>query len=103
MNGNYYNTYSENGLNSYQANDKEEDYIDNILKQNKGKKIKLYISIPGSSEYQNKEFIGILEQIGKDHIAISNPQTGSWNLIPLIYLAYIEFEEPINYNRHFYN
>ena len=102
MNGSYYNTY-EKSNNISQNNHINELYLDNILLLNKGKKIKLYISIPGTEEYQNKVFNGVLEHTGKDHIIISNPENGLWSIIPIIYLVYIDFEEPINYNNHFYN
>ena len=72
-----------------------ESYIDNILRLNKGKKTKIYITIPNSKE--EKIFEGILETVGKDHIIMSNPSTGEWYLIPIIYLNYIIFEEKINY------
>lgn len=102
MNNQYYPNQSylknyEQQPNSYQTN--EQLYIENILKINKGKKANLHITIPTSNEWQDKNFEGIIEQSGKDYIIISNPNTGEWNLIPLIYLDYITFEEPINYKQ----
>mgnify|MGYP002869602215 CR=1 FL=1 len=64
---------------------------------NIGKKIRLYITIPGSSEWQNKEFKGIIENVNKDHIILSDPASGEWHLIPIIYLGFITFEEKIKY------
>ena len=85
MNGNYYMASSD-------------DYINgNNRLLNKGKKVKVFITVPGSSEWQDKLFEGIIEEIGKDHIIISNPQTGEWNLILIIYIVFITFDEPINY------
>ena len=85
--------------NEYYQPTKEELYLDSILKLNKGKMIKLNVTIPGSIEWQDQIFEGILESAGKDNIIISNPNTGQWNIIPLIYLDYITLEEPVKYNK----
>lgn len=78
----------------------EQSYIENILRLNKGKKAKLYVTIPGSEEYQNKIFEGIIEQAGRDHIIVSNPN-GEWYLILMIYLNFVIFDEPINFIKDF--
>lgn len=126
MNGNFYNgSYPNNsnntfpgvGLNnntvpnqqsvpSYQEqynniND-EQSYIENILRLNRGKKARFHVTVPGSIEWQDRVFDGIIEQAGKDHIIVSNPSTGEWYLILLIYLDFVTFEESINYNKQFY-
>lgn len=103
MNGTYYQTASyPNELNLNTApignNDFEQSYIENILRQNKGKKVKAYFSFTDSVEWKDKIFEGIIEESGKDHLILSDPRTGKWNLIQMIYLNYIEFEEPIKYN-----
>ena len=74
-----------------------ESYIENVLRLNKGKKAKFYITIPSSKESEEKVFDGILEKVGKDHVIVSNPINGEWYLIPMIYLNYITFEEKINF------
>lgn len=88
---------NQNGTNFTSFNTQEQSYIENILNKNKGKKATFYISIPNSKEIDNKPFTGIIEQIGKDHIIISNPN-GKWYLLPLMYLTYITFDETINYS-----
>ena len=75
----------------------EQSYIENILRLNKGKKIKAYVSYPDSSAWQNKIYDGIIEQAGRDHLIISDPSNGHWYLIRIIYLDYVEFMENINY------
>jgi len=123
MNGSFYsgsygnNSFPGTGLNgntvpnqqsvpSYQdqygGNDNEQSYIENILRLNRGKKARFHITVPGSVEWQDRVFEGIIEQAGKDHIIVSNPTTGEWYLIILIYLDFVTFEEPINYNNQFY-
>ena len=80
----------------------EQSYIENILRLNKGKKARFHVTVPGSIEWQDRVFDGIIEQSGKDHIIVSNPNTGEWYLILMIYLVFVTFEEPINYKKEFY-
>ena len=75
----------------------EQSYIWNILRVNKGKLINIYMTFPDSVEWRDKVFTGILEQSGRDHIIISDPKTGKWQLLLMIYVSYITFEETINY------
>ena len=121
MNGSYYqgNAFPGVGLNnntvpnqqsvpSYETNknntmfDAEQSYTENILRLNAGKKAKLHVTVPGSKEWQDRVFEGIIEQSGRDHIIMSNPQTGEWYLVLMIYLDFVTFEEPINYKKQYY-
>lgn len=77
----------------------EQSYIENILRNNKGKKIKAYVSFPDSINWKDKIFTGIIEQAGRDHLIISDPTTGKWYMILMIYLDYVEFDEKINYKK----
>ena len=79
----------------------EQSYIENILRLNKGKLGKFYCSFPDSNEWRDTVFTGIVEQAGRDHLIISNPSTGKWYLILMIYLNYAEFDEKINYLNSF--
>ena len=85
-----------------QANDNmldlEQSYIENILRLNKGKRAKAYFSFPDSNEWRDKVFEGIIEEAGKDHLVMSDPKTGKWSLILLIYLNFVEFDEKMNYS-----
>lgn len=119
MNGSYYNnpTFPGTGLNngavpnqqsvpSYESNIfkaaiDEQSYIENILRLNKGKVGKFYVTIPGSNDWRDKVFTGVIEQSGRDHIIVSNPTNGEWYLILMIYLDYVTFDEPINYIKQF--
>ncbi len=75
----------------------EQSYVENILRMNKGKKVKAYVSYSDSVEWRDKVFEGIIEQAGRDHLILSDPNTGKWYLILMIYLDYVEFTEKINY------
>ena len=120
MNGSYFNSgFPGTGLNdntvpnqqsmpnyqnqnSFSGPIEEQSYIENILRLNRGKKARLHVTVPGSIEWQDRVFDGIIEQAGKDHVILSNPTTGEWYLILIIYLDFVTFEEPINYNKQFY-
>ena len=102
MHGNFYNNEYDDILNNQNNIITSEKYIDDILKLNKGKKIILHTTIPGSNEWQDKTFEGIIENIGKDHIVMSNPQNGEWYLVPMIYTAFITFLEEVNNNSSLY-
>ena len=59
------------------------------------------MSYPDSEQYRDKVFTGIIEQSGRDHIIISEPSTGRWYLLLIIYLDYVEFDEQINFIKNF--
>ena len=116
MNGTYYqnptfptnqSNYEVNMNNNKAADDygvslpMEQSYIENILRLNKGKMVKAYVSFPDSTEWRNKIFEGRIEQAGRDHLIISNPKNGEWYLILMIYLNYVTFDEKINYGYEF--
>ena len=79
----------------------EQSYIENILRLNRGKKAKFHITVPGSKEWQDRVFEGIIEQSGRDHIIVSNPNTGEWYLILMIYRDFVTFDESINFIKDF--
>ncbi len=108
MNGTYYQnpTFPTAATNNYTDNivpvgtelTMEQSYIENILRLNRGKKVKAYVSYPDSLDWKDSIYNGIIEQAGRDHLIISNPETGKWYLILMIYLNFVEFEEKINYS-----
>ena len=110
MNGNFFSnpTFPNNEYVNPSVNDKEfipiddvpmqQSYIENILRRNKGKRAKLYVSFPDSNEWRDRIYDGIIEQAGRDHVIISDPKTGKWYLVLMIYLDYVEFDERINYS-----
>ncbi len=80
----------------------EQSYIENILRVNKGKKVSVYQSFSDAGEWKDSIFTGIIEQSGRDHIILSDPQTGNWYLLLMIYVNFIKFDEPINTVSQFY-
>lgn len=119
MNGNYYENptfpgaFEENNFRqvnmttppgniSYSSlNDDEQSYIENILRLNKGKRARAYVSYPDSVEWRDKVYDGLIEEAGRDHLIMSDPSTGKWYLIRIIYLNYVEFDERINYSHSY--
>ena len=105
MNNNYYPNYQTGG--GYPNQEyaptagntlfNEQSYVENILRLNKGKLGKFYCTFPDSNEWRDTVFTGIIEQAARDHLIISNPSTGKWYLILMVYLNYAEFDEKINY------
>ena len=80
----------------------EQSYIENILRLNRGKSVEIYTSYADANAWKDKIFKGIIEQSGKDHIILSDPITGEWYIILLIYVDYIKFMERINVSPEFY-
>lgn len=76
----------------------EQSYIENILRLNKGKIGTFYYTFPDSNEWRDRKFVGVIEAAGRDHIIISDPNTGVRHLLLMIYLDYVDFDEPINYS-----
>lgn len=73
-------------------------YLDNILRLNRGKLARVRMTFnSGGSSSETKVFTGIIETAARDHIVLSDPQTGGRFLLLTIYLDYIEFPEEINY------
>ena len=80
----------------------EQSYIENILRVNKGKRVSVYQSFADAEQWKDRVFTGIIEQSGRDHIILSDPQTGNWYLLLMIYVNFIKFDEEINTIQQFY-
>ncbi|MDQ0342967.1 spore germination protein Q [Lederbergia wuyishanensis] len=79
----------------------EESYIENILRLNKGKLVHVHSTFEHNREWNAKIFNGIIEAAGRDHLILSDPQTGKRYLIPMVYVDYVTFDEPIEYEYPF--
>ncbi|MDQ1143503.1 spore germination protein Q [Bacillus sp. SORGH_AS 510] len=75
----------------------EQSYIENILRLNKGKLATVFATFEGNSQWNAKEFKGIIEAAGRDHVILSDPQVGTRFLIPMVAVDYITFPEEIEY------
>lgn len=76
----------------------ERSYIENILRLNKGKQATVYMTFEDGQQGIAKTFKGVIEAAGRDHLILSDPQSGKRYLLLMIYLNYVTFDEPINYD-----
>jgi spore germination protein Q len=79
----------------------EQSYIENILRLNRGKAATVYMTFENNPDWNAKIFRGIIEAAGRDHIILSDPQTGKRYLLLMVYLDYITFDEELNYEYPF--
>ncbi|SCC26011.1 spore coat protein GerQ [Fictibacillus enclensis] len=79
----------------------EQSYIENILRLNKGKVATIYQTFEGSDKWNSKVFRGTIEAAGRDHIILSDPQSGKRYLLLMVFVNYITFDEPIEYTYPF--
>ncbi|MCM3702678.1 spore coat protein GerQ [Paenibacillus macerans] len=75
----------------------EQSYIENILRLNLGKVGTFYMTYENNREWNAKIFKGILEAAGRDHIIISDPNTGQRIVLLMVNLDYATFDEPLYY------
>jgi len=75
----------------------EESYIENILRLNLGKIITVYQTFENNVQWNAKIFRGRLEAAGRDHIILSDPQTGRRYLLLMVNTDYITADEELNY------
>ncbi|MBM7714432.1 spore germination protein Q [Bacillus thermophilus] len=79
----------------------EQSYIENILRINKGKLVEVHATFENNKEWNAMIFRGLIEAAGRDHLIISDPETGKRYLIPMVYVDYVTFDEPIEYEYPF--
>lgn len=75
----------------------EQSYIENILRLNKGKLVTVFATFEGNNQWNAKEFKGLIEAAGRDHVILSDPQSGARFLIPMVAVDYVQFSEEIEY------
>ena len=73
------------------------NYIEEVLKLNKGKMVKVFLTFDRNPEWVAKIIQGIILNAGRDHVVLKDPQTGTHYLILNVYIDYLEFDEPIEY------
>ncbi|MFC7680261.1 spore coat protein GerQ [Paenibacillus sp. GCM10028914] len=75
----------------------EQSYVENILRLNLGKQATFYMTYENNSQWNAKIFTGVIEAAGRDHIVISEPQTGRRIILLMVNLDYVVFNEPLHY------
>ncbi|KIO63310.1 hypothetical protein B4064_2404 [Caldibacillus thermoamylovorans] len=79
----------------------EQSYIENILRLNRGKFVTVYFTFENNPEWNAKIFKGVVEAAGRDHLILSDPETGIRYLLPMVYFNYAVFEEELDYEYPF--
>ena len=110
MNGSYYQTpvfindinrdtenIESNFSNQSNQYNMEQSYIENILRNNIGKKVRVHTSFSDSVEWRDRVFTGIIEHAGRDNLIINDKENNNSYLILMIYLDFVEFDEEITY------
>ncbi|UOQ95647.1 spore coat protein GerQ [Halobacillus shinanisalinarum] len=91
-------TQQNGGVNPQGMLPMQESYIENILRLNEGKRATVYMTFENNEEWNAQIFRGIIEAAGRDHIILSDPESGKRYLLLMIYLDYITFQGEINYD-----
>ena len=77
---------------------REESYIENILRLNRGKIGTFYFSFDQGVDEKNTRVVrGYVEAAGRDHTILREAKTDHRFLFPMIYFDYAEFDEQLNY------
>ena len=108
MNGSYYqtpvfindinrDTNSPMTYNNDKTYNMEQSYIENILRNNIGKKVRVHASFSDSIEWRDRVFVGIIERAGRDNLIINDIENNKNYLILMIYVDFVEFDEKITY------
>lgn len=107
MNGSYYQTpvfindverdTNNPIIDNYNNTSMEQSYIENILRNNIGKKVRVHASFSDSVEWRDRVFVGIIEHAGRDNLIINDKENNKSYLILMIYVDFVEFDEEITY------
>ena len=75
----------------------EQSYIENILRNNIGKKVRVHASFSDSNEWKDRVFVGTIEHAGRDNLVLRSLDGQTYYLILMIYIDFFEFDEEIIY------
>lgn len=76
-----------------QNKDLENSFVNAVLKTAVGKVAKYYFSYPDSIKWRDVVYEGKLELVGEDFIVIRDKNTNQLNVLLMLYLIYVVFEE----------
>ncbi len=78
---------------------REESYIENILRLNRGKTGTFYFSFDNANTAgsANRAIRGVVEAAGRDHVILRELKTNHRFLFPMIYFDYAQFDEELAY------
>ena len=76
----------------------EQSFIENIFRLNRGKIGTFYMTFENNDRWNAKVFKGVIEAAGRDHLIISDPQTGKRYVLLMVNLDYATFDDEIAYD-----
>lgn len=76
----------------------EQSYIENILRLNKGKYVSVFCTFENNTQWNAKQFDGVIEAAGRDHIIIRERDSERRIMILMVYLDYVVFYEEMLYD-----
>ncbi|SOB89604.1 spore coat protein GerQ [Ureibacillus xyleni] len=82
---------------------REESYIENILRLNRGKPATFFFTVPSANVQQDTangntiRVRGVVVEAGRDHAIIRELDTNHNYLFPMIYFDFAEFDEELAY------
>jgi spore germination protein Q len=77
---------------------REESYIENILRLNRGKVGTFYFSFDNMAKEGSTRVVrGYVEAAGRDHVILREAKSDHRFLLPMIYFDYAEFDEELDY------
>ncbi|MFC0471656.1 spore coat protein GerQ [Halalkalibacter kiskunsagensis] len=79
----------------------EQSYIENILRLNRGKVGTFYFTYENNPEWNARIYRGRVEEAGRDHIILSDPETGQFFLLLMVNFDYATFDEELEYDYPF--
>lgn len=71
-------------------------YSEDLLSRNVGKTITVYLTYEKNEERNNRVVQGVLRQVGRDFILVTDGQTGRDNMLLNINVDYVEFHNKAN-------
>lgn len=80
----------------------EQSYLENILRMNRGKMATIYTTNDNNPEWAARVFRGEVENAARDHVVLSDPQTGMRYVILMVNIDYLTFDEPLRYPEEIY-
>ena len=71
-------------------------YSEDLLATNVGKPITVYLTYEKNTERNNRVVYGVLRQVGRDFILVTDQSTGRDNMLLNINVDYVEFHDRAN-------
>ena len=78
------------------AQQTERKYSEDLMSKNVGQTITVYLTYEKNEERNNRVVMGVLRQVGRDFILVTDQESGLDNMLLNINVDYIEFHNRAN-------